>query len=337
VIHWRACSTVAGLITAVCSVMLLGGCNPVPAESPSNKVGPARIGVIHLSPQLEAPVVVGLRQGFVELGQEEGRDYILDIRTGAGRYETALEAVRELAAAQVQVIVSAGTVATRAAKDGAGDVPIVFTQVGEPVSSGFVESLAQPGGNMTGFAHLLPATTSKRLELLRELAPSASRIMIVFDPTNPSSAASAAVANETTGRLGVLLQERYVRTAEDVPAVLSGVRRSNTDAILVLPDSLVVNQGALIIETAARERIPAIFHESTWVEQGGLASYGASFTDLARQAAAYVDRVIKGARPATLPVQQPTRFDLVFNLKTAATLGLSIPESLLADATETIS
>jgi putative ABC transport system substrate-binding protein len=266
----------------------------------------------------------------------EGRDVILEIRSGQGRYETALAAAQELAKLPVDLFVAAGTVATQAVKEAAGDLPIVFTQVGEPVAAGFVQSLARPGRNITGFSHLLPATTGKRLELLRELVPGARTVMVVFNPDNPTAEAAAGVARLSAPALGLQLQERHVKNRHEVLATLQEVNRSMADAILVLPDSLVVNAGEQILEVSRREGIPIMFHEKTWVEQGGLASYGASFVDLGRQAATYADKILKGANPGDLPVQQPTRFELIINLKTAQHLGLTIPQSVLARADEVI-
>lgn len=339
----RFLRSMAGLVLAIVILLVVEGCEArypqekqptiVPAGKPPR---PARIGVVHLGHQLQAPVVVGLRQGFQELRYAEGRDVILEIRSGQGRYETALAAAQELAKLPVHLFVVAGTVATQAVKEAAGDLPIVFTQVGEPVAAGFVQSLAQPGRNITGFSHLLPATTGKRLELLRELVPSVRTVLVVFNPDNPTAEAAAGVARLSAVALGLQLQERHVKSRHEVLDTLQEVNRSMTDAILVLPDSLVVNAGEQILEVSRREGIPVMFHEKTWVEQGGLASYGASFVDLGRQAATYADKILKGANPGDLPVQQPTRFELIINLKTAQHLGLTIPQSVLARADEVI-
>jgi putative ABC transport system substrate-binding protein len=332
-----------GLVLAVVALILVEGCasgssqeEPQATVPVGNPPRPVRIGVVHLSHQAEAPVVVGLRLGLKDLGYTAGLDVVLEVRAGQGRYETALEAAQELVKLPVHIFVSAGTVATRAVKEAGGDLPIVFTQVGEPVTAGFVQSLAQPRGNLTGFSHLLPATTGKRLELLRELVPSVRTVMIIFDPANPTSDAAAAVARLSAETLGVQLQERHVRNQDQVLEVLRELNRNVTDAILVLPDSLVVNAGAQIIEASRREGLPVMFHERTWVEQGGLASYGASFVDLGRQAATYVDKILKGAKPGDLPVEQPTRFELIVNLKAAQALGLTIPPSVLARADEVL-
>ncbi|MGH2404454.1 MAG: ABC transporter substrate-binding protein, partial [bacterium] len=204
---------------------------------------PARVGVIHGGAQSAAPVVIGLRQGFRDLGYVEGRDLILEIRTTQGRYDVALDAARELVKGGVHILVSAGTVGTRAAKAAAGGLPVVFTQVGEPVEAGFVQSLARPGGNMTGFSTLLPQTTGKRLELLRELVPRAQAVLVMFDPDNPTSRAAAVLARQAAEGLRVRLQERHVKNREDVARILRDITSNSLDAILILPDSLVVNMG----------------------------------------------------------------------------------------------
>lgn len=308
-------------------------------------LGTVRIGVVHMwRGETEAPVVVGLRQGFKELGYVEGEDLVLEIRAGKGSYEVALEGARQLVKDRVDVLVSAGTKSTQAAhtavEEASSNLPIVFTQVGKPVKAGFVESLAMPGGNTTGFSHLLPAITGKRLELLLELlleiAPDTRTVMVIFDPANPSSSSAATQAGLAAERLGVDLQERHIKNRDDVLAVLEDLDSATTDAILVLPDSVVVNAGQQIIEKSRQIRIPVIFHDATWVRRGGLVSYGVSFVDLAKGAATYVDRVLKGAKPADLPVQQPTTFELVVNEQAAEAIGLTLPESLLLQATEVV-
>jgi putative ABC transport system substrate-binding protein len=325
----------AGLSMAGLGLLAACGLPLPPTEQPAT-ARPAPVGVLHLGAEEAPPVLVGLRQGLADLGYVEGRDVALDVRSGRGRPEAAAAAARELIDNRVQVLVSAGTVATQVAREAAGGVPIVFTQVGDPIAAGFVRSLAQPDGNLTGFSHLLPATSGKRLALLRELAPTVRTVLTTYDPANPSSASAAEVARAAAGPLGVSLRERHVRSREEVSAALREVGRGEVDAILVLPDSLVVNAGDEIIAAAERERLPAMFHEDTWVRRGGLASYGASFADLGRQAAAYVDKILKGARPADLPVQQATTFELVINLQAAQALGLSIPQAVLARADEVI-
>jgi putative ABC transport system substrate-binding protein len=292
--------------------------------------------VVHFSENIDAPVVVGLRQGLKELGYVEGKDIVLEIHAARSDYATALASTQQLVKSQAQVLVSAGTLATKAAKEGSGAVPIVFTQVGEPVAAGFVKSLLRPGGNMTGFSHLLTENTGKRLELLKELVPACRTVLVVFDPANPTSQAAIAAANASAKKLNVRLRERQIRNHDEVVKTIQEIDRQSIDAMLMIPDSLVVNAGKQIIEMAQRQKLPVMFHEDTWVNRGGFASYGPSFVDLGRRAATYVDRILKGAKPGDLPVEQPTRFDLVINVKTAEALGLTIPQELLLLADKVI-
>lgn len=307
------------------------------ADSPAAKQ-PWKVGVVHLSQQAEAPVVIGLRQGLRELGYAEGRDVILEIRPGRGKFENALEAAHDLVrTARVDMLVSAGTVATRAAREAAGGkIPVVFTQVGEPVAAGFVASVSRPGGNMTGFSHLLVDTTGKRLELLKELVPKMRTVLVIYDPGNPTSSSSVEAAREPARKLKLNLRERHITSRDEALQALAEIDRKTVDAIVMVPDSLVVNTGPQIIERSRELSLPVMFHESTWVNRGGLASYGASFSDLGRQAARYVDKIRKGESPALLPVEHPTRFELVLNLKTAETLGITVPQSVLVRADKVI-
>ena len=299
------------------------------AQRASKSAQPAKIGVVHFGDNIDAPVVVGLREGLKDLGYVEGNDFVLEIRAARSDYATALASSQQLVKSQAQVLVSAGTLATKAAKEGGGAVPIVFTQVGEPVAAGFVKTLLRPGGNMTGFSHLLTENTGKRLELLKELVPACRTVLVLFDPANPTSRAAVAAANASATTLKVRLRELTIRSHEEVVQTIQKIDRQTADAMLMIPDSLVVNAGRQIIDMAQRQKLPVMFHEDTWVNRGGLASYGPSFVDLGRRAATYVDRILKGAKPGDLPVEQPTRFDLVINLKTAKALGLAVPRELV--------
>lgn len=318
---------------AVLAVLVPAGAAGVSQAPPK----PARIGVVASTrPYGEPSLVVGLRLGFRDLGYVEGRDVILKVRASGGRYETAIHAVRDLASEGVHVVVTWGTIAARAAKEAAGSLPIVFTQVGDPVAAGFVRSLARPGGNMTGFSTLAAEATGKRLQLLSELVPALRTVLVIFDPDSPASAAAAAVARQASEQMRIALQVQHVKRRDDVLATLQKIGRDTTDAILILPDSLVINAGEEIISASMAKRLPVMFHDREWAERGALASYGASGVDLARQAARYVDKILKGERPGDLPVQQPTKFELVINLKTARALGLTIPRALLLRADEVI-
>lgn len=320
-----------GPVRAASSAGSAAAPRPEPSSSPLPK-----IGVVHLSQQTDAPVVVGLRQGLKELGYVEGRDIVLDEQAARSDYARAVAATRQLVKAGARIVVSAGTLATKAAKEGGGDVPIIFTQVGEPVAAGFVKSLPRPGGNMTGFSHLLTEATGKRLELLKQLAPGCRNVLVIFDPSNPTSNASVLLARAAARTLDLRLHEQVVKGRDDLVKAIEAMDRNVVDAMVMVPDSLVVNSGDLIIEKARQQKLPVMFHEETWVGRGGLASYGPSFVDLGRRAAGYVDRILKGAKPADLPVERPTKLDLVINLRTVKALGLTIPHSLLIRADRVI-
>lgn len=331
---WKHLTSVyAALLMAVVGAALSSASM---AQVTSKAAAFATIGVVHLGHKTEAPVVIGLRQGLKGLGYVEGKDFVLDIRASGGSYSAAVKAAEELVKTRARILVSAGTLATKATKEGGGHLPVVFTQVGEPVGAGFVKSLQRPGSSMTGFSHLLVDTTGKRLELLKELVSSCRIVLVIFDPTNPTSRKSIGVAQEAARKLGVTLQERHVSNQDDVMKVLDQTNRRTADAILVISDSLVTNLGDEIIKMSHRERVPIMFHEETWVQRGGLASYGASFIELGRQAATYVDKILKGAKPADLPVQQATKFDLVINIKAAKALNLAMPQSVLLRADKVI-
>ncbi|HSD99356.1 MAG TPA: ABC transporter substrate-binding protein [Burkholderiales bacterium] len=319
----------------ILSLTLAGAAHAVAATTPKSDA-PWKIGVVHLAHQEDAPVVIGLRQGLKDLGYVEGRDVVLEIRSGRGQYSAALEATRELVKARVDIFVSAGTVATKAVKEAAGNVPIVFTQVGEPIAAGFVKSLRQPGGNLTGFSHLLPQITGKRLEVLKELVPTCRTVLVIFDPGNPTSEGAVAVARKSAKQLKMRLREHHIKNNNEVLQALQKIDDKTTDAILIVPDSVVVNSAESIIEKSREKLVPVMFHEVMWVERGGLASYGPSFVDLGRQAAGYLDKIRKGANPGELPVQQPTKFELVINMKTAKALGITIPRSILVRADRVI-
>lgn len=281
---------------------------------------------------MDAPVVVGLREGLRELGYVEGRDVVLDIRAVDASYEAAVAAVRDLAKRGTRVLVSAGTVATKAAKEAGGQLPVVFTQVGEPIAAGFVRDLARPGGNMTGFSHLLVDTTAKRLQLLAEILPKLRTVAVMFDPANPTSSAAAENVRRAAEQLRLRVTEHHVKSRDGVIAALGHLDSRTTDALLILPDSTVVQSGDRVLEESRQKRIPVMFHEETWIDRGGLIAYGASFVEQGRQAARYVDRILKGVSPGDLPVEHPTKFELVINVGTAKSLGITLPQSILLRA-----
>lgn len=327
---------ISGALLLSVAAAALASAVPALAQVAPKQAAPVTIGIVHLSQRADAPVVIGLRDGLKGLGYVEGKDFILDIRASRGSYDAAVTATEELVKKRVHVLVSAGTLASKAVHAAGGTVPVVFTQVGEPVAAGFVKTLQRPGGSMTGFAHLLAETTGKRLELLKELIPSCRNVLVMFDPSNPTSRKSIAVARESASKLGVALKERHIGSQEEGMKALDEIDRKTTDAILIIPDSLVTNLGEKIIEASRRKRVPVMFHEEMWVQLGGLASYGPSFIELGKDAAKYVEKILKGANPADLPVQQATKFDLVVNLKAARALNVVVPETVLLRAHKVI-
>jgi putative tryptophan/tyrosine transport system substrate-binding protein len=244
--------------------------------------------------------------------------------------------IAELTHLKVDLILTQGTAVTAAAQHEAGTTPIV-TVSGDPVSSGFVKSLARPGGNITGLSFALAEDFGgKWLELVKETVPKASRVGIIWNPTNLSGAAAVKVMEALAPGLGLRLSMQPIRSAADFDAAFAAVTRAKVAALIVMTDPLVSGQPDNIARLAAANRVPTIYGLREFVDAGGLMSYGPKLADLWRRAATYVDKILKGAKPADLPVEQPTRFELVINLKTAKTLGLTIPPSLLARADQVI-
>ena len=270
------------------------------------------------------------------LGWLEGTNVIYEERSAENRLERLPDLAADLVRLNVDVIAAAGTIAPLAAKRATATIPIVMTSAGDPLGSGLVASLARPGGNVTGMSLMAPDLGGKRLELLKELLPRLWRVAVLWNAANPYS---AIVFRETqaAGRiLGIEVQSLEVRGPDDFNDAFKAARQHDPAALVVVEDPLTVNHRTAIADFAAAHHLPALYGTREYVAVGGLLSYGASLTDLNRRAAGYVDKVLKGAKPADLPVQQPSRFEFVINLKTARTLGLDVPPSLLARADEVI-
>jgi putative tryptophan/tyrosine transport system substrate-binding protein len=277
----------------------------------------------------------GLQQGLRELGYHEGRDIIIEYRYADGSIERLHELISDMVASKVDIIVSPGLVVADAVKRATTTVPVIAL-VGDPLASGLVASLARPGGNITGFSSQVPDYGGKLVELLHELVPHAARAAVLWNPLNGASRALVQALGEVSGPLGVGLQLHEVRRAAELPTSLDTIAEQNPDALIIDTDALFIAQRKSIVEFAATHRLPAIYGLREFTEVGGLISYGSDTFELARLAAGYVDKILKGAKPADLPVQQPTKFELVVNLKTAKSLGLTIPPSILARADEVI-
>jgi ABC-type uncharacterized transport system substrate-binding protein len=278
------------------------------------------------------PAIVGLRDGLQELGHREDRDFTIGVRFTQGKAADLPAAARDLVRHQVDVIVSteSGT-AAKAAQMATNQIPIVFIGSGDPVGLGLVRSLARPGGNITGVADLDIELVPKRMEIFRELVPGLKRVLTPYDATNADAVAQLAMVREAARRLNLTLVERPLRSEEEARVVITGLRKGDADGIFSLR-FLSWNISGFILEIVPRGIMPTMFHIPFFVERGGLASYSANTYELGKQAARLVDKILKGARPADLPVEQPTKFELVINLKTARSLGLTIPPPVLARA-----
>ncbi len=307
---------------------------PLTAEA-QQKARIYRVGYLSLAPgpfsRSEA-----FRKGLHELGYNEGQNITIEYRFAAGDVERLRKAALELVRINVDVIVTGGPTTTRIAREATSKIPIVITNDGDPVGMGFVASLARPGGNVTGVTNESRELHGKRLELLKETVPRLARVAILWNPTEVGSQLSLRDIQSAAATLGIQVQSVEVRAPNDLKAGLEAAKRGRADAIMVLPDRLTTFNRPQIVKLADEYRIPAIYWDKRFVQAGGLLAYGPNDGDLQRRAAVYVDKILKGAKPADLPVEQPTTFELAINLKTARALGLTIPRSVLIRAGEVI-
>jgi len=296
-----------------------------------------RIGFLgNSTAALEANLVGPFREGLRDLGYVEGRNIVIEYRWAEGKYERFPELIAELVALNVDVIVTAGTPAALAVKRSMVRIPLVMAAVGDPVGSGLVESLARPGGNFTGLTAIAPDLEGKRLELLREVVPKVLHVSFLLNPDNALAVASERQARAAAKVLHVELQFVGVQEDSHLDQAFATIAKERPDAFIVLADRVFLHDRARIVDFAARNRLPAVYPYRELVEAGGLMSFGPNYADMHRRAATYVDKILKGAKPGDLPVEQPTKFELIINLKTAKVLGLAIPQSLLLRADEVI-
>jgi len=275
-------------------------------------------------------------QGLAELGWTEGSNVQIDYRFSAGDPNSIRKHVAELAALSPDVIVASGAATMPAVMQAVPNVPIVFTRVVDPVGAGFVESMARPGGNVTGLVMLEYSMTGKYLDLLREIAPRVTRVAVLRDPAISSGTGQFGAIQSAAQSLRMDVTPVSVRDAALIERAITAFAQAPNGGLIATASALTVVHRALIIRLAARYKLPAVFHRRLFVASGGLMSYGADTLDQFRRAAGYVDRLLKGEKPADLPVQAPTKFELAINLKTAKVLGLTVPPSLLARADEVI-
>ena len=309
---------------------------PLAAEAqPAGKV--YRIGVLEpTSMALNAANLDAFRQGLRELGYVEGRNMRIEYRSADGRSERFPDLAAELVRLKVDVILTRGTPAVMAAKNATGTIPVVMAASGDPVLSGVVSSLARPGGNVTGLSAVAVEVSGKRLELIREVAPGVSRVAALFNMSNPNDALQWKEIETAAPSLRVQLQLLDVRKPGDFAGAFDAAVKGRAGALVVGLDALTWANHRPIVDLAAKHRLPAIYGGREFVNAGGLIAYGVSYPHLYHRAANFVDKILKGAKPADLPVEQPSKFELVINLKTAKALGLTIPPSLLQRADEVI-
>ena len=266
----------------------------------------------------------------------EGKNIVIEWRHADGRTDRLPRLAAELVRLNMDVIVSGGSTATRAAKEATSTIPIVMAQDNDPVGNGFVVSLARPGGNITGLATLRTELSGKRLELLKEIVPKLSRVAVIGSSTNPGNPQSLKETDAAAAAFGVKLQYLDVRGSNDIEIAFQEATKGHADAILVLASPVLNSRRSQVVELAAKSRVPAIYDRRDFGELGGLVSYGTSVVDLDRRAATFVDKILKGSKPADLPVEQPTKFELVINLKAAKQIGLIIPQRVMARADRVI-
>jgi ABC-type uncharacterized transport system substrate-binding protein len=303
------------------------------AAQPSGQV--YRIGFLSTDP-LPAHLWEALLDGLRERGYSEGRNLVFERRFSEGHAERFPALAAELVQLRVDCIIVTTTPAALAAKHATQTIPIVMTTAIDPVGGGLVASLARPGGNLTGLSVLAPELSGKRLELLQEVVPGTTRVAVLWNAANPANAAAWHETQAAAGALGLRLHAQEVRDAQDLESAFARMAQAHPEALLVLEDALINMHRPQIAEFVTQQHLPSVFVHREWVVAGGLMSYGPSLPDLFRRAATYVDKLLKGAKPADLPVEQPMKFELVVNLKTAQALGLTIPPTVLFQANEVI-
>jgi putative tryptophan/tyrosine transport system substrate-binding protein len=316
------------------SASLFALCLSVQAQHPAKA---PRIGFLTaVSASSFAGRTEAFRQGLRELGYVEGKNIVIEYRYGDGKTDRLNQLADELVHIKVDVIVTGGAPATISAKDATRTIPIVMASDADPVGSGIVTSLARPGGNITGFSTLATEIGGKRLELLKEIVPRLSHMAVFGTSTYPGNAQALKEMEVAAGAFGVKLQYRDILDPKEIDAAFREASKARVGAVLVLASSVLLSQRTRITDLVIKNRVPAIYPNGEYVEDGGLMSYGPNIVYLFRRAATYVDKILKGAKPGDLPVEQPTKFELVINLKTAKQIGLTIPPEVLARSDKVI-
>jgi putative ABC transport system substrate-binding protein len=288
------------------------------------------------SASAESARTEAFQQGLRELVYVEGKNIVIEYRYADGKLDRLPALAAELVRLKVDIIVTGGATATRAAKEATNTIPIVMTNDPDPVANGFVASLARPGGNITGLSTFAPELGGKRLEILKETVPRLSRVAVLVTSTTPGYAPSLKELELAAGALKVKLQILDVLSPKDIETAFRAASKGHAEAVLVLGGGFLNSHRTQVVELAVKSRLPAIYPNSTWMDAGGLMTYSTSITDLERRAATFVDKILKGRTPADLPVEQPMKFEFIISLKAAKQIGLTIPPNVLVRATKVI-
>ena len=323
------------IVCVVFGVLLLALESPGVAQQPEKKI--PRIGYLGVNPRsVNLARIEAFQQGLRELGYSEGKNIVIEWRSAEGKVDRLPALASELVRVKVDIIVTNGPTSTRAAKEATVTIPIVMTFDDDPVGNGFVDSLARPGGNITGLSTLSPEISGKQLELLKEVVPRLSRVAVFGSSIQPGNAQSLKEVELAARAFGVQLQYLDVLDPKDIETAFRTAGTWRAEAVLALASLVLNSHRTQVGELAVKSRLPAIYRRPEFVEDGGLMSYATSYTDLNRRAATYVDKILKGAKPGDLPVEQPTKFEFIINLKAAKQIGLMIPPNVLARADKVI-
>jgi putative ABC transport system substrate-binding protein len=322
--------------TLLCLVVAAAlGAGPVANAQQPKKIH--RIGYLGApSSSANTDRVEAFRRGLREVGYIEGKNIFVEYRHADEKFDRLPALVAELVGLKVDIIVSGGSTVTRPAKEATATIPIVMTNDSDPVGDGFIASLARPGRNITGLSNFAPELTGKRLELLREIVPKISRVAVLWTSTGSGTRAALQELEGAAGALKVKLQYLDVQNPKDIENAFRAGAKGRAEGVLVMGGAILVSQRVQIVEFAAKNRLPAIYHRTEFVEEGGLMFYGVNLPDLSRRAAVYVDKILKGAKSADLPVEQPIKFEFIINLKAAKQIGLTIPPNVLVRADRVI-
>ena len=303
------------------------------AQQPGNV---PRLGYLSGRTGRRSPNAEALRQGLRDLGYVEGQNIAIEYRRTEGNLDRFPTLAAELVRLKVDIIFASGGEAGRAAKEATSAIPIIFIGSVDPVATGMVDSLARPGGNITGFSTGAPGLYGKRFEIIKETLPRLSRVGVLLNPANPNADVALKEIRSAGQSLGVQVQSLEARSPNDIDSAFEAATKAQAGALVVAQQTPISSNSKRIVELAAKRRLPAIYSDTTWIDAGGLMSYGPSIPDLYRRAAVSVDKILKGTKPADLPVEQPIKYELMINLKTAKTLGLTIPPEVLARANRLI-